>query len=376
MAKRTTVLKVSGLKRAFGPNTIFDGFNLEVRAGEAIALTGRNGAGKSTLLRCLVGADRPDDGTIEVLGTPMSETSPEIRRNVATVIDDLDFFPDLSVVEHLDLLARAHGQDDPDAMVDEVLDEVQLVPQAGQLPGTLSSGQRRRLALATAFVRPRKLLIMDEPEQRLDVEGVAWLSQRLQAERKSGLAIVFASHEPSLVEIGRHPGGPARRGAMSTADATGDAEFREYPAHHDAGFEGPEEPAHLAVPSAAELKGLIRDWRKGRATRNLWEAFSRRLHRRDRRADDRRCHGQRGHPRPAGGLGVQLRVVPVRPYRAALGRAGPGRGSRAGRLPVVRPGAGLGRRGLLAARHPRLAGPGCSARGWSRRWWRRWSSGP
>jgi ABC-type Mn2+/Zn2+ transport system ATPase subunit len=82
----------------------------------------------------------------------------------------------------------------------EVLDEVQLVPQSGQLPGTLSSGQRRRLALATAFVRPRKLLIMDEPEQRLDVEGVAWLSQRLQAERKSGLAIVFASHEPSLVE--------------------------------------------------------------------------------------------------------------------------------------------------------------------------------
>ena len=85
-------------------------------------------------------------------------------------------------------------------MVDEVLDEVQLVPQSGQLPGTLSSGQRRRLALATAFVRPRKLLIMDEPEQRLDVEGVAWLSQRLKAERKSGLAIVFASHEPSLVE--------------------------------------------------------------------------------------------------------------------------------------------------------------------------------
>jgi hypothetical protein len=73
---------------------------------------------------------------------------------------------------------------------------------------------------------------------------------------------------------------------MSTADATGDAEFNpaggdryppaggdpfsEHPAHHDAGFEGPEEPAHLAVPSAAELKGLIRDWRKGRATRNLW----------------------------------------------------------------------------------------------------------
>ena len=200
MAKRSTVLKVSGLRRAFGPVTIIDRFSLEVRSGEAIALTGRNGAGKSTLLRCLVGADRPDEGTVEVMGNPMSETSPQIRRDVATVIDDLDFFPDLSVVEHLDLLARAHGLDDPDATVDEVLEEVQLVPQSGQLPGTLSSGQRRRLALATAFVRPRKLLILDEPEQRLDTEGVGWLSRRLQAERQQGLAIVFASHEPALVE--------------------------------------------------------------------------------------------------------------------------------------------------------------------------------
>jgi ABC-2 type transport system ATP-binding protein len=200
MAKRATVLKVSGLRRAFGPNTILDKFNLEVRAGEAIALTGRNGAGKSTLLRCLVGADRPDEGTVHVCGNTMSETSPEIRRDVATVIDDLDFFPDLSVVEHLDLLARAHGITDPDALVDEVLEEVQLVPQSGQLPGTLSSGQRRRLALATAFVRPRKLLILDEPEQRLDTEGLTWLAKRLSQERQQGLAIVFASHEPSLVE--------------------------------------------------------------------------------------------------------------------------------------------------------------------------------
>jgi len=197
---RPTVLKVSGLRRAYGPNTILENFSLEVRAGEAVALTGRNGSGKSTLLRCLVGADRPDDGTVEVCGKPMTEASPDIRRDMATVIDDLDFFPDLSVVEHLDLLARAHGHEEPDAMVDEVLEEVQLVPQSGQLPGTLSSGQRRRLALATAFVRPRKLLIMDEPEQRLDTEGVAWLTERLKAERQQGLAIVFASHEPALVE--------------------------------------------------------------------------------------------------------------------------------------------------------------------------------
>ncbi len=200
VAKKDVVLQVDNLKKGYGPVTIVENFSMKVHAGEAVALTGRNGAGKSTVLRCLVGADRPSEGTVTVNGVKVSETNPVIRREVATVIDDLDFFPDLSVVEHLDLLARAHGLTDPDALVDEVLEEVQLVPQAGQLPSTLSSGQRRRLALATAFVRPRSLLVLDEPEQRLDVEGVEWLGRRLKQELAGGLAIVLASHEPTLLE--------------------------------------------------------------------------------------------------------------------------------------------------------------------------------
>ena len=202
MAKqRTPVLKVTKLSKAYGSHSIVSDFNLEVWPGDAIALTGRNGAGKSTILRCIIGADKADSGTIEICGNRLRESDPAVRRDLATVIDDLDFFPDLSVVEHLDLLARAHGLPDAEGAVDDVLHEVQLVAQSGQLPGTLSSGQRRRLALATAFVRPRKLLILDEPEQRLDVEGVEWLAQRLKAEREAGLAIVMASHEPRLVEV-------------------------------------------------------------------------------------------------------------------------------------------------------------------------------
>src|SRR5687768_14805825 len=105
----------------------------------------------------------------------MTETSPEIRRDVATVIDDLDFFPDPSVVEHLDLLARAHGIAEPDDVVDEVLEEVQVVRSprvARHVVFRLASSAR----LATAFVRPRKFLILDEPEQRLDAEGLNWLA--------------------------------------------------------------------------------------------------------------------------------------------------------------------------------------------------------
>ena len=84
---RPTVLRGSGLRRAYGPNTILDNFSLEVRAGEAVALTGPNGSGESS---------------------PCRRPSTEIQREMATVIADLDFFPGLSVVEHLDLQTRAN----------------------------------------------------------------------------------------------------------------------------------------------------------------------------------------------------------------------------------------------------------------------------
>ena len=198
--KSPPLLRVRGLERHFGDLHLLNGLDLEVRSGEALALIGPNGAGKSTALRCIAGADKATAGTVELDGAELDERSPATRRDLAVVMDDLDFFPDLSVVEHLNLLARAHRVADADAVVDAVLEDVGLVGQAAQLPGTLSSGQRRRLALASAFVRPRRLLILDEPEQRLDAEGLAWLADRLNAEKADGLGILLVSHDPQLVD--------------------------------------------------------------------------------------------------------------------------------------------------------------------------------
>ena len=100
--------------------------------------------------------------------------------------------------EHLELLAFAHGGDGHS--VPEVVAELGLEAARDQLPATLSSGQRRRLALASCFVRPRRLLVLDEPEQRLDVRGQEWLAQRLLREKASGTAVLMASHDPALVE--------------------------------------------------------------------------------------------------------------------------------------------------------------------------------
>jgi heme ABC exporter ATP-binding subunit CcmA len=194
------VLSVRGLTRSFGEHRVLADLDLDVAAGSAAVLVGPNGAGKSTALRCITGADQPDAGTVEVLGEALDERSATIRAALAVVMDDLDFFPDLTVVEHLDLFARAHRTEDADAVVDDVLEEVGLTAQSGQLPTSLSSGQRRRLALASAFVRPRRLLVLDEPEQRLDQEGLDWLVTRLRAEKEAGLAILLASHSPRLVD--------------------------------------------------------------------------------------------------------------------------------------------------------------------------------
>ncbi|GAA0912553.1 heme ABC exporter ATP-binding protein CcmA [Virgisporangium aurantiacum] len=193
------MLEVRGLSRWFGELRVLSTVDLHVAAGTATAVVGPNGSGKTTLLRCVAGLDRPDEGEVRLDGRPVDETDPRVRAAVAGVLDDVDFFPDLSVVEHLELLAFAHGAPDP-ATVAEVLDALGLTPARDQLPATLSSGQRRRLALASCFVRPRRLLLLDEPEQRLDTAGRTWLAERLNAEKAAGRAVLLASHDPLLVD--------------------------------------------------------------------------------------------------------------------------------------------------------------------------------
>ncbi|MFI5708562.1 ATP-binding cassette domain-containing protein [Kribbella sp. NPDC051620] len=200
MTKAAPRLAVKGLRHLYAERPVIEDLTFTLRAGRAIALVGPNGAGKTTVLKCIVGSAEPAAGEILLDGSPIDERAEVVRRDVASLLDDLDFFPDLTAAEHLDLLARAHGNGTPEDLVDTVLDDVGLLGAADQLPGSLSSGQRRRLALATALVRPRKLLVLDEPEARLDSEGVAWLGAMLLAEKKRGTSILFASHDAALVD--------------------------------------------------------------------------------------------------------------------------------------------------------------------------------
>jgi ABC-2 type transport system ATP-binding protein len=194
------LLSVSGLSRLFGDVPVIEGIDLQVGWGEAVAVTGPNGSGKTTLLRCVVGADRPSAGAVELCGRPLREHEPDARRRVAAVLDDVEFFADLSIAEHLALLMAAHGAAAPDEQARNLLAEASLGDIADQLPATLSSGQRRRLALLTCFARPRVLVVLDEPEQRLDQAGRAWLARRLVQEKALGHGVLMATHDSELTQ--------------------------------------------------------------------------------------------------------------------------------------------------------------------------------
>jgi len=192
------VLSISGARRTLGSQTLFDDLDLTVPPGCCACVIGPNGAGKSTLLRCVVDDDRLDAGTIDVFGMQPDDRSPRFRGLVSAEIGDQATFFDATLNEHLYLLARTHRMNDVD--VDAVLDDAGLGDLSDRYPHTLSTGQRQRFALAAALFRPARLLVLDEPERGLDLDGQEQLAAKLSASAQSGVALLVATHSPTLVE--------------------------------------------------------------------------------------------------------------------------------------------------------------------------------
>ncbi len=187
------------LRVGYSSESVCAPLDLRVRAGEVLALVGPNGAGKSTVLRTVLGLLTPIDGELTVFGREVDERDAEFRARVAAVLDDDAWFPVLTSREHLLLTAAGHGVTNTTTTVDAMLETFGLVEQQDALPSALSSGQRRRLLLAAAFVRPRDLLVLDEPEQRLDTTMRRTLAELLRAEADAGTGVLLATHDPLLI---------------------------------------------------------------------------------------------------------------------------------------------------------------------------------
>ncbi|WP_164700582.1 ABC transporter ATP-binding protein [Modestobacter sp. KNN46-3] len=193
------LLAAEQLSVGYGDEPVCAPVTVSVVPGTAIALVGPNGAGKSTVLQTMVGLLPPLTGTVRFADGPVDERDAGFRRAVAGVLDDDAFFPSLTGAEHLLLTARAHGVIDAEEVVEAELAAFGLTDRAGALPSALSSGQRRRLALAGALVRPADLLVLDEPERRLDTAMRRALADRLAALVDAGGAVLFASHDPTFI---------------------------------------------------------------------------------------------------------------------------------------------------------------------------------
>jgi ABC-type multidrug transport system ATPase subunit len=192
-------VEVDGLYVSYGSTPVLVDVSLLVPAGGGVCVTGENGIGKSTLLRCVSSLQQPDKGTIRVFGGAAGST-PEFWRQVVTTVEPPTWYAGLTVREHAELVCRAHGQDPEEAGVDEALDRLGLTGHTDAIPPSLSSGQKQRLTLALTLLRPSSLLILDEPEQRLDPEGRAAVAAMLADYVASGGALLIASHDDFFAE--------------------------------------------------------------------------------------------------------------------------------------------------------------------------------
>ncbi|MBI9115532.1 ABC transporter ATP-binding protein [Sanguibacter suaedae] len=197
------VLRTHGLVVGHDRSPACGPVDVALERGDVLSVVGDNGAGKSTLLRTVLGLLEPVGGRVEVLGRAVDEREAWFRAAVASVLDTEAFIPGVTAREHLLLVARGHATPGPEGVVDDLLDRFGILDAGSRYPASLSSGQRRRLLLAAAFARPRELMVLDEPEQRLDGDMRRALATMIRDEQARGTAVLLATHDPVLLrEVG------------------------------------------------------------------------------------------------------------------------------------------------------------------------------
>jgi ABC-2 type transport system ATP-binding protein len=194
------VLTAENLVAGYGDHAVCGPLDVELFSGQVLGMVGENGAGKSTLLRTMIGAQAAIEGDAHVLGLMPDDRSALFRSKVSVLLDEDAYFDSLTVREHLSLVARGHGVANPDAAVQGEIDFFELQTVADAFPDQLSSGQRRKLLLASAFIRPFELLVLDEPEQRLDTRMRGLLARRIALTAKKSAAVLMVTHDADVAQ--------------------------------------------------------------------------------------------------------------------------------------------------------------------------------
>ncbi len=185
------MITVSHLTKSYGKRTVVDDLSFELPAGRIIGFVGPNGAGKSTTMRMMVGLARPDAGTVTFSGLNYADLR-DPARTVGVVLDARAMHPGRSARSHLRAAAALSSL--PEARVDSVLHLVGLDTVANQRVGGFSLGMRQRLAIAGALLGDPEVLMLDEPANGLDPNGIRWLRAMLTDFADVGGTVFVSSH--------------------------------------------------------------------------------------------------------------------------------------------------------------------------------------
>jgi ABC-2 type transport system ATP-binding protein len=186
-----------GLTKRYGAVTAVEDLSFEVRAGAVTGFLGPNGAGKTTTLRMVLGLARPTTGRAMIFGQPFSAL-PDAAHTVGANLEVCGMHPGRSGRNHLRALAAFAGL--PASRVDEVLDLVEMRDAANRRAGGYSTGMRQRLGLAATLLGDPEVLVLDEPANGLDPQGIRWLRDFLRAVAAEGRTVLVSSHVLSEVE--------------------------------------------------------------------------------------------------------------------------------------------------------------------------------
>jgi ABC-2 type transport system ATP-binding protein len=194
------LIHVAHLTKRYGPLTAVEDFSFDVQPGEIVGLIGPNGAGKTSTLRCLVGIQRPTEGTVAIGGHDIISDPVEAKRLLAFMADEPFLFEYLTVSEHLQLTARIYGVKDATARAAKLLEELDLAGKANVLPGELSRGMKQKVAIACGLLHEPAALLFDEPLTGLDPLGIRRMRDTIVARGRAGGAVIVSSHMLHLVQ--------------------------------------------------------------------------------------------------------------------------------------------------------------------------------
>jgi ABC-2 type transport system ATP-binding protein len=197
-----TTIEVTGLRKRFGPTQALDGMTFTVAPGEVTGFVGPNGAGKSTTMRVILGLDAADAGTALIGGQPYASLRHPLSQ-VGALLDAGALQPGRSARNHL--LWLAHSQGLGASRVDEVAAQAGLEPVIRRKAGGYSLGMRQRLGIAAALLADPPVLILDEPFNGMDPEGIVWMRGYLRSLAAQGRAVLVSSHlMGELAEVAEH----------------------------------------------------------------------------------------------------------------------------------------------------------------------------